>query len=450
MPAGEGGKTAYVKFKDAAGNWSIAHSDTTILDNTPPSGTVAINNGGETTDNWEVVLNLSINDSGSGMASPAQMQFSNDNTDWSVPEYYAATKSWSLSSGFGVKTVYAKFKDAAGNWSESISDTIEVLNVPKERIYIYLNGQRVAMEENGKKYFFHNDHLGGTNIVTDEAGQQVKYMDYQPYGETKTEEGSLAVKKKFTGKELDDSTGLYDYAARQYDPKIGRFITADPIDFSDAGVKLAGGKDLPTFLANPQNLNRYSYCLNNPIKFTDPDGLLTELVPGIKIPWNRKGGWSQKSLISKNLIAKGETVREFSWPGFLFSKNLYKSLANELIEAKRLADIKKEKFNIVAQSWGGPATVEVLSALKLEVDNLITLSSPVTSLINKPQGVKKWTNFFSPIDPFSWPSFGTNADQNFILGIHFFDFENPFVVKGIQRIIIKDNNNAKKKAKDEN
>ena len=169
--------------------------------------------------------------------------------------------NWALSFKepfIGTKNSYLFARDNFGalcGWAQMGSWKINF--VPKERVFIYLNGQRVAMEENGKKYFYHNDHLGGTNIVTDESGQQVKYIDYKPYGETKTEEGSLSSKKKFTGKELDDSTGLYDYSARMYDAKTGRFISPDPT--------------IPK-LSNPQSLNRYSYCLNNPLKYVDPTG----------------------------------------------------------------------------------------------------------------------------------------------------------------------------------
>jgi len=56
---------------------------------------------------------------------------------------------------------------------------------------------------------------------------------------------------------LDDNTGLYYYNARYYDPEIGRFISPDTI--------------VPN-PANPQSLNRYSYCLNNPLKYIDPSG----------------------------------------------------------------------------------------------------------------------------------------------------------------------------------
>ncbi|MDP2905898.1 MAG: RHS repeat-associated core domain-containing protein [Candidatus Omnitrophota bacterium] len=257
LSSGDGQKTVYVKFSDKTANWSSVYSSGIILDTAPPIGSVVINNGDASSENWDVSLNLSAADTGSGMNSGAQMEFSNDNANWSNVEDYAAAKSWKLFSGFGAKTVYVKFKDAAGNWSSAYSDSINVQNVPKERIYIYLNGKRVAMEENGKKYFFHSDHLGSTSVVTDETAQQVKYLEYKPYGETKVEDGPKTIKRKFTGKELDDSTGLYDYGARMYEAGLGRFISADTVEPN---------------LNNPQTLNRYSYTLNNPLKYIDPNG----------------------------------------------------------------------------------------------------------------------------------------------------------------------------------
>jgi RHS repeat-associated protein len=62
--------------------------------------------------------------------------------------------------------------------------------------------------------------------------------------------------RKFTGQRLDQ-TGLYYYGARYYDANIGRFISPDSI--------------VPD-PSNPQSLNRYSYCLNNPLRFIDPSG----------------------------------------------------------------------------------------------------------------------------------------------------------------------------------
>jgi RHS repeat-associated protein len=63
--------------------------------------------------------------------------------------------------------------------------------------------------------------------------------------------------KRFNRKELDPESGLYYYGGRYYDPDLGRFVSPDPF------VQEPG---------NPQNLNRYSYVLNNPQSYIDPSG----------------------------------------------------------------------------------------------------------------------------------------------------------------------------------
>lgn len=87
---------------------SFAASDTT-----PPTGSIVINNGVAFTNTTTVTLTLSATDSESGVS---QMQFSNDGSNWSNSEAYITSKSWPLTAGDGTKTVYAKFKDNAGNW----------------------------------------------------------------------------------------------------------------------------------------------------------------------------------------------------------------------------------------------------------------------------------------------------------------------------------------------
>ncbi|MBI3324332.1 MAG: hypothetical protein HYZ92_03535 [Candidatus Omnitrophica bacterium] len=96
-------------------------------DTTPPIGTVTINSGAATTNTTAVTLALSATDSG---GTVSQMQCSNDGVSYSTPEAYATTKSWTLTGGDGTKTVYAKFKDAAGNWSSAATDTITLDTTP--------------------------------------------------------------------------------------------------------------------------------------------------------------------------------------------------------------------------------------------------------------------------------------------------------------------------------
>ncbi len=100
---------------------------TAPADTTPPTGTITINGAAAATNSLTVTLTLSATDNS---GSVSQMQFSSDGTTYTAPEAYAATKSWTLTAGDGVKTVYAKFKDAAGNWSVPASDTITLDTTP--------------------------------------------------------------------------------------------------------------------------------------------------------------------------------------------------------------------------------------------------------------------------------------------------------------------------------
>jgi RHS repeat-associated protein len=125
--------------------------------------------------------------------------------------------------------------------------------------YIFAGGQRIALKQVGSAevYYYHTDHLGSSSVVTNAAGTKVQELAYFPYGQTRINSGTVDVHHKYTSQELDDSTGLYFYNARYYDPVLGRFIQADTIvpDSTD-----------------PQAFNRYSYVRNNPLKYTDPSG----------------------------------------------------------------------------------------------------------------------------------------------------------------------------------
>ena len=115
--------------------------------------------------------------------------------------------------------------------------------------------KRTTINEESRTFYYHTDHLGSTRLVTDENRHIVSAVTYHPFGETNTEEGSEH--HLFAGEERD-STGLYYYGARYYDPDLGRFITRD----------LLKGE-----FTKPQTLNRYTYCLNNSLRYKDPWGL---------------------------------------------------------------------------------------------------------------------------------------------------------------------------------
>src|SRR3989339_109479 len=118
--------------------------------------------------------------------------------------------------------------------------------------------------------YIHPDHLGSTNKLTsgnqNTLGQVIRTTTYTPYGTTYASNGSIDTPRKYTGQILDDNTGLYYYNARYYDPQLGTFLTPD------------------IFIQNlydPQSLNRYAYCRNNPIIYADPDGHFWFIIVGM-------------------------------------------------------------------------------------------------------------------------------------------------------------------------
>lgn len=114
--------TAYDTSNNESGYSQEASITTSSADVTPPTGTILINGGSGTTPSRAVTLTLKASDSGSGVAG---MRFSNDGQAWSSEVAYATTHQWTLTAGDGTKTVYANFRDAAGNWmSTPVSDTI--------------------------------------------------------------------------------------------------------------------------------------------------------------------------------------------------------------------------------------------------------------------------------------------------------------------------------------
>jgi len=121
--------------------------------------------------------------------------------------------------------------------------------------YYYDENILIARKDNdGKKFFYHPDHLGSTNLVTNQSGNIVEETFYLPYGEVLEGEGD---RFQFTGKEKDSETELNYYGARYYDSELKHFTQADSV--------LAEVYD-------PQQLNKYGYARDNPYKYVDPSG----------------------------------------------------------------------------------------------------------------------------------------------------------------------------------
>jgi RHS repeat-associated protein len=117
--------------------------------------------------------------------------------------------------------------------------------------------------------YVHTDHLGSVDVLTNAKGGIEERRSYDPWGQRRNPvwgqppPASFAGKttKGFTGHEDDDDLGLVNMMGRILDPKLGRFLTTDPI----VSRPLSG-----------QGWNPYSYTSNNPLSFIDPSGFSEE------------------------------------------------------------------------------------------------------------------------------------------------------------------------------
>jgi RHS repeat-associated protein len=154
-----------------------------------------------------------------------------------------------------------------------------------QRLYYYAGGRRVAvrtLDSQGMDslQWLLGDHLGSTSVSLDVNGNVVAWQWYDPWGNVRYASGGLPTSYQFTGQRLDAS-GLYYFNARYYDPHINRWIQPDIIVAGSGALTIntADALSAQAFFGptsspplSPQDLNRFSYVGNNPVRHTDPSG----------------------------------------------------------------------------------------------------------------------------------------------------------------------------------
>ncbi len=125
--------------------------------------------------------------------------------------------------------------------------------------YYYVNDDLVAKKNpDGTKNYYLSDNLHSTSILASQSGSVIESTSYYPFGAIRS--GGTKSKYLYTGQENDPETSLDYYNARYYNPQIRHFTQPDNVIANPY---------------NPQELNRYSYVENNPLRYTDPTGHIT-------------------------------------------------------------------------------------------------------------------------------------------------------------------------------
>ena len=164
----------------------------------------------------------------------------------------------------------------------------------KELTYLYAGGTPFAIhEKNGEDeniYYLHLDYQGSIRAISNEQGNIVEQRDYDAWGRprnpvtlnytaanpfTHSLNTAIITSRGYTFHEHIFEFSLINMNARMYDPVTRRVISPDNyIQAPD----------------NTQSFNRYSYCWNNPLKYTDPTGEIVWVIP--TIGWSKQGGLS--------------------------------------------------------------------------------------------------------------------------------------------------------------
>jgi len=127
--------------------------------------------------------------------------------------------------------------------------------------HVFAGVNRVLTSDIDGLHYTHKDHLQSTSLTTDSNGIVKEAVDYKAFGLERNRAGSHESDFGYTDQERDSETGLMYYDSRYYSPELKRFTSVDPWQ---------------GHYTTPQSLNKYSYTVNNPIKYNDPTG---EAVP---------------------------------------------------------------------------------------------------------------------------------------------------------------------------
>ncbi len=123
--------------------------------------------------------------------------------------------------------------------------------------HVFAGAHRVLTSDTDGIHYTHKDHLQSTSLTTDSSGIVEEAVDYKTFGSERDRSGTHESAYTFTDQEFDSVTALHYMNARYYDADLKRFTSVDAW----------GGE-----LGNPQTMNKYSYVMNNPIKYNDPSG----------------------------------------------------------------------------------------------------------------------------------------------------------------------------------
>ena len=206
----------------------------------------------------------------------------------------------------------------------------------KSRVYTYLKGPLgvfAVFTSEGKGdnviSYIHKDHQDSWCLITDAVGNIQQKMSYDAWGNPRSSStwtgnynGGLMFDRGFTGHEHYVAFGIINMNGRAYDPMQSMMMSPD------------------TQIQSPdfsQNYNRYIYCFNNPLSYTDPSGESVEwlffgLLSGtvnVILNWDSIDGWGEGLLAFGSGFVQGCLIKGFS--GYSWGVQVMTSMAGNTL-----------------------------------------------------------------------------------------------------------------------
>jgi len=267
-------------------------------------------------------------------------------------------------------------------------------------------------------YYLCKDHLGSITGIMDSNGNMLEELNYDPWGKRRNPQdwsytnvtAPTYTERGFTGHEHLDSFGLINMNGRIFDPEISRFLSPDPI------------------VQNPYNLlnyNRYSYCLNNPLKFTDPSGYdyqkimedyyrdQQNAIPPTEFFNNYPGGWGNNiAHKASNFYKNYQLYQEAKLNGY---KGNFDQFQSELYKQIQVPLSAGSQRTFTWHTWSGGWRIEngnIFIVRGDRIDHSITLESDVEPSGGKGSEESQWVEALGVAGYISHGMIGSAASLN--------------------------------------
>ena len=147
------------------------------------------------------------------------------------------------------------------NDNSSLTNVLAEYSASGDEICYYTVGaDLVSQEINGKVYVYLYDGHGTVRALANENGKVTDTYCYDAFGNLISSTSSTANSYRYCGEQFDSTTGLYYLRARYMNPSVGRFISMDTYQGSNA---------------DPISLHKYLYANSNPVMYSDPSGYMS-------------------------------------------------------------------------------------------------------------------------------------------------------------------------------